>query len=554
MTTTNSDGNFEHLAGVPSAAELTILANQLFPDLTEGVNTTETGAEVADVRETEQAAYAASAETGVGALPSGVPSFNWDDPFVYGNGVPGVSGVSLVPGISGNSGSEETVSYAPKVISAEQARELESRQKQDASTENAIVSEGQTESESSVRIGTKTLAQIREDFPILSEQINGHQLVWLDNGATTQRPQQVIDRIAHYYRYENSNVHRGAHTLAARSTDAYENARRIVKDFIGASSAQEIVFVRGTTEGINLVANSFVLPQLKPGDEIIVSILEHHANIVPWQLIAQKTGAVIKVIPCDSTGQLILSEYEKLFTARTRFVSVTHVSNVLGTVTPVEELIAIAHRHGVRILIDGAQSVAHIPVNVSAWDADFFVFSGHKIYAPTGIGVVYGKKELLQAAEPYHGGGNMIADVTFERTIYNDVPNKFEAGTGSIADAVGLGAALEYLSGIGMPCVYRREHELIQYGLKELKKIPGLTLVGTAANKSSALAFKLAGHSDDEVGKRLDSYGIAVRTGHHCAQPVLRHFGYESTVRPTLGIYNSESDIDALVRALRTFG
>lgn len=554
MTTTNSDGNFEHLAGVPSAAELTILANQLFPDLTEGVNATETGAEVADVRETEQAAYAASAETGVGALPSGVPSFNWDDPFAYGNGVPGVSGVSLVPGISGNSGSEETVSYAPKVISAEQARELESRQKQDASTENAIVSGGQTESESSVRIGTKTLAQIREDFPILSEQINGHQLVWLDNGATTQRPQQVIDRIAHYYRYENSNVHRGAHTLAARSTDAYENARRIVKDFIGASSAQEIVFVRGTTEGINLVANSFVLPQLKPGDEIIVSILEHHANIVPWQLIAQKTGAVIKVIPCDSTGQLILSEYEKLFTARTRFVSVTHVSNVLGTVTPVEELIAIAHRHGVRILIDGAQSVAHIPVNVSAWDADFFVFSGHKIYAPTGIGVVYGKKELLQAAEPYHGGGNMIADVTFERTIYNDVPNKFEAGTGSIADAVGLGAALEYLSGIGMPCVYRREHELIQYGLKELKKIPGLTLVGTAANKSSALAFKLAGHSDDEVGKRLDSYGIAVRTGHHCAQPVLRHFGYESTVRPTLGIYNSESDIDALVRALRTFG
>ena len=554
MTTTNSDGNFEHLAGVPSAAELTLLANQLFPDLTEGVNATGTGAEAADVRETEQAAYGASAETAAGSLPSGVSTFNWEDPFAYGDGVSGVSAGSLVPGVSGNSGDEKTVSYAPKVMSAEQAKELESRQKQNASNENTIVSGSRSGSESSVRIGTKTLAQIREDFPILAEQINGHPLVWLDNGATTQRPQQVIDRIAHYYRYENSNVHRGAHTLAARSTDAYENARRIVKDFIGASSAQEIVFVRGTTEGINLVANSFVLPQLKPGDEIIVSILEHHANIVPWQLIAQKTGAVIKVIPCDSTGQLILSEYEKLFTAKTRFVSVTHVSNVLGTVTPVEELIAIAHRHGVRILIDGAQSVAHIPVNVSAWDADFFVFSGHKIYAPTGIGVVYGKKELLQAAEPYHGGGNMIADVTFERTIYNDVPNKFEAGTGSIADAVGLGAALEYLSDIGMPCVYRREHELIQYGLKELKKVPGLTLVGTATNKSSALAFKLAGHSDDEVGRRLDSYGIAVRTGHHCAQPVLRHFGYESTVRPTLGIYNSESDIDALVRALRTFG
>lgn len=554
MTTTNSDGNFEHLAGVPSAAELTLLANQLFPDLTEGVNATGTGAEAADVRETEQAAYGASAETAAGSLPFGVSTFNWEDPFAYGDGVSGVSAGSLVPGVSGDSGDEKTVSYAPKVMSAEQAKEQESRQKQNASNENTIVSGSRSESESSVRIGTKTLAQIREDFPILAEQINGHPLVWLDNGATTQRPQQVIDRIAHYYRYENSNVHRGAHTLAARSTDAYENARGIVKDFIGASSAQEIVFVRGTTEGINLVANSFVLPQLKPGDEIIVSILEHHANIVPWQLIAQKTGAVIKVIPCDSTGQLILSEYEKLFTAKTRFVSVTHVSNVLGTVTPVEELIAIAHRHGVRILIDGAQSVAHIPVNVSAWDADFFVFSGHKIYAPTGIGVVYGKKELLQAAEPYHGGGNMIADVTFERTIYNDVPNKFEAGTGSIADAVGLGAALEYLSDIGMPCVYRREHELIQYGLKELKKVPGLTLVGTAANKSSALAFKLAGHSDDEVGRRLDSYGIAVRTGHHCAQPVLRHFGYESTVRPTLGIYNSESDIDALVRALRTFG
>ena len=438
------------------------------------------------------------------------------------------------------------------MLSAEQAKALEAQQNQTDAPEKAVVSGSQTGSEGSIRIGTKTLAQIRDDFPILAEEINGHPLVWLDNGATTQRPQQVIDRIAHYYRYENSNVHRGAHTLAARSTDAYENARRIVKDFIGASSAQEIVFVRGTTEGINLVANSYVLPQLKPGDEIIVSILEHHANIVPWQLIAQKTGAVIKVIPCDATGQLILSEYEKLFTRKTRFVSVTHVSNVLGTVTPVEELIAIAHRHGVRIMIDGAQSVAHIPVNVTALDADFFVFSGHKIYAPTGIGVVYGKKELLQAAEPYHGGGNMIADVTFERTIYNDVPNKFEAGTGSIADAVGLGAALEYLSGIGMPCVYRREHELIQYGLKELRTVPGLTLVGTAANKSSALAFKLAGHSDDEVGKVLDSYGIAVRTGHHCAQPVLRHFGYESAVRPTLGIYNSESDIDRLVRALRT--
>ena len=363
----------------------------------------------------------------------------------------------------------------------------------------------------------------------------------------------MIDKLSYYYEHENSNVHRGAHALAAKSTDAYEGAREIVKNFIGAPSSDEIIFVRGTTEGINLVANAYVAPMLSPGDEIIVSILEHHANIVPWQLVAQQTGAVLKVIPCDETGQLVLSEYEKLFTKRTKFVAVTHVSNVLGTVTPVEELTAIAHRHGVRILIDGAQSVAHIPVNVSALDTDFFVFSGHKIFAPTGIGVLYGKRELLEAARPYHGGGNMIADVTFERTIYNDIPNKFEAGTGSIADAVGLGAALNYLSEIGMPCIYRWEHELLQYAMKEMRKIKGLTLIGTPLNKASVLSFKLDGYSDEEVGKRLDSYGIAVRTGHHCAQPVLRRFGYEGSVRPTLALYNSPDDIDRLVQVLRTF-
>jgi cysteine desulfurase/selenocysteine lyase len=405
----------------------------------------------------------------------------------------------------------------------------------------------------SIVIGSKTLSQIRSDFPILSETINGNPLVWLDNGATTQRPRAVIDRLSYYYEHENSNVHRGAHTLAARSTDAYENARGIVSRFIGAPSADDIIFVRGTTEAINLVANAYVKPTLEPGDEIIVSLLEHHANIVPWQLIAEETGAVIKVIPVDKDGQLLLHEYEKLFTKKTKFVSVTHVSNTLGTITPVEELVAIAHRHGVRILIDGAQSVAHIPVNVSALDADFFVFSGHKIYGPTGIGVVYGKKELLEAARPYHGGGNMIADVTFERTIYNPAPNKFEAGTGSIADAVGLGAALEYLEGIGMPDVSRWEHELLQYGLRELRTVKGLTLVGTARDKASALAFKLDGYSDDEVGARLDSYGVAVRVGHHCAQPVLRHFGYESVVRPTLALYNSPDDIDTLVRVLKSF-
>lgn len=281
-------------------------------------------------------------------------------------------------------------------------------------------------------------------------------------------------------------------------------------------------------------------------------MLEHHANIVPWQLIAQETGAVIKVIPVDESGQLILSEYEKLFTKRTKFVSVTHVSNVLGTITPVEELVAIAHRHGVRILIDGAQSVAHIPVNVTALDADWFVFSGHKIYAPTGIVVVYGKKEVLEEAKPYHGGGNMIKDVTFERTLYNPAPNKFEAGTGSIADAVGLGAALEYLTKIGMAEISKYEHELIEYGVKELGKIKGLHLIGTAVNKSSALSFIIDGISNEAVGKKLDQYGIAVRVGHHCAQPILRHYGLESVVRPTLAIYNSFAEIDTLVRVLRS--
>lgn len=527
----------ENLAGVPSVAELTALANSLFPDLTGSI------AEPEAPEVPEQSLYGGSQDI---ILP-------------YAN-VPEISAVpeiSVIPPLP--TAAPAASGFAPQVLSQTQADE-QSRSIDVPTSLGGDHVEKKSEEfisyssrDESIRIGSKTLAQIRSDFPILSEQINGRQLVWLDNGATTQRPQQVIDRISYYYEHENSNVHRGAHTLAARSTDAYENARDIVRDFIGAGSSDEIVFVRGTTEAINLVANAYVKPTLEPGDEIIVSILEHHANIVPWQLIAQETGAVIKVIPVDESGQLRLDEYEKLFTKKTKFVSVAHVSNVLGTVTPIAELIAIAHRHGVRVLIDGAQSVAHIPVNVSALDADFFVFSGHKVFAPTGIGVVYGKKELLDAARPYHGGGNMIKDVTFERTIYNPAPNKFEAGTGSIADAVGLGAALTYLSEIGMPCVYRWEHELLQYALKEMKTVKGLHLIGTALNKASVLSFKLDGYSDEEVGKRLDSYGIAVRTGHHCAQPVLRHFGYESSVRPTLALYNSPDDIDALVKVLKTF-
>ena len=434
--------------------------------------------------------------------------------------------------------------YQPAVISLKEA------EKGAVSSESdQTVTAGEN---SGIMIGNKSLEDIRRDFPILSEKVHGHDLVWLDNGATTQRPQAVIDRLAYYYRHENSNVHRGAHELAARSTDAYEGARQIVADFIGAPSKDNIVFVRGTTEGINLVAQSYVKQYLEPGDEIILTLLEHHANIVPWQLIAEETGAVLRVVPVDSDGQLILPEYEKLFTRRTKFVSATHVSNVLGTVTPVHELVQIAHRHGVPILIDGAQSVAHIPVNVAAMDADFFVFSGHKIFAPTGIGVVYGKTELLEAAKPYQGGGNMIKDVTFERTVYNPAPNKFEAGTGSIADAVGLGAAIEYLNGIGMEDISRYEHELTEYAMKELGKIPGLTLVGTAPGKAGVLSFVLDRHTNESVGKRLNEYGIAVRAGHHCAQPILRHYGLEGTVRPSLAFYNSPNDIDALLRAIRT--
>lgn len=563
-------GSIEEFAGIPTAAELSALANSLFPDYTgslqdAGINfQPDVCADGADAfaRKGDPAILHTAAgklektyqrlsqeeSSGYGEFLNHAEntygrerSFDWEHPFAYGGT------------------STEAVSYSPAVLSGEQAKQIQSGVHVPDSlggdkTQNNRGSQfAGTSRNDSIIVGSKTLSQIRSDFPILSEEIRGNRLVWLDNGATTQRPRTVIDRLTYYYEHENSNVHRGAHTLAARSTDAFENARETVRRFIGASSANEIVFVRGTTEAINLVANAYVKPTLEPGDEIIVSILEHHANIVPWQLIAEETGAVIKVIPCDETGQLKLHEYEKLFTRKTKFVSVTQVSNVLGTVTPVEELAAIAHRYGVRILIDGAQSVAHIPVNVSALDADFFVFSGHKIFAPTGIGVVYGKKELLEAARPYHGGGNMIADVTFERTIYNPAPNKFEAGTGSIADAVGLGAALEYLLDIGMPSVNKWEHELLLYAVRELKTVKGIRLIGTAQNKASVLSFKLDGHSDEEVGSRLDSYGIAVRTGHHCAQPVLRRFGYEGCVRPTLALYNSPDDIEALVRVLKTF-
>jgi cysteine desulfurase/selenocysteine lyase len=394
-------------------------------------------------------------------------------------------------------------------------------------------------------------AAIREDFPILREKIHGRRLIWLDNGATTQKPQAVIDRLAYFYAHENSNVHRGAHTLAARATDAYEAAREKTRRFLNAASTKEIVFVRGATEGVNLVAQSWGRRNLRAGDEIVVTHLEHHANIVPWQQICAETGAKLRVAPVDDRGDVRLDEYEKLFHPRTRLAAFTSVSNALGTVTPAQEMIAIAHRHGALALVDGAQSVPHARTDVAALNADFFVLSGHKMYAPTGIGVVYGKQAVLESMPPWQGGGNMIADVTFERTIYQQAPERFEAGTGNIADAVGLGAAIDYLDRIGMEAIARHEHELIEATVAGLGDIPGLRLIGSPRERAGVVSFVLDGCRAEDVGKALDREGIAVRAGHHCAQPILRRFGLEATVRPSFGLYNTHEDVEALVAAVR---
>jgi cysteine desulfurase/selenocysteine lyase len=392
---------------------------------------------------------------------------------------------------------------------------------------------------------------VRRDFPILQERINGRQLVWFDNAATTQKPQSVIDRVSYFYEHENSNIHRAAHELAARATDAYEGARETVRRFIGAGSVDEIVFVRGTTEAINLVARSWGVHNVGAGDEIIVSHLEHHANIVPWQQLAASKGAKLRVIPVDDSGQVLLDEYQRLLNDRTKIVAVTQVSNALGTVVPVREIVALARRAGVCTLVDGAQSISHLRVDVRELDADFFVFSGHKIFGPTGIGALYGRKSVLDAMPPWQGGGNMIADVTFEKTIYHAPPTRFEAGTGNIADAVGLGAALEYVERLGIDNIGRYEHALLDYGTQRMKTIPGVTLIGTARDKASVLSFVLAGYTTQEVGQALNDEGIAVRTGHHCAQPILRRFGLEATVRPSFAFYNTCEEIDRMVAVVK---
>lgn len=392
---------------------------------------------------------------------------------------------------------------------------------------------------------------IRRDFPILQERVNGKQLVWFDNAATTQKPQAVIDRLAYFYAHENSNIHRAAHELAARATDAYEGAREKVRQFLHAPDVNEVIFVRGTTEAINLVAKSWGGQHVGLGDEIIVSHLEHHANIVPWQQLAAAKGAKLRVIPVDDSGQVLLDEYAKLLNDRTKIVAVTQVSNALGTVVPVKTIVEMAHRAGAVALVDGAQSVSHMRVDVQDIGADFFVFSGHKLFGPTGIGVLWGKRERLEDMPPWQAGGNMIADVTFEKTLFQPIPNKFEAGTGNIADAVGLGVAIDYINRIGIENIGRYEHDLLAYATHHLRRIAGVRLVGTAADKASVLSFVLDGYSTDEVGKALNEEGIAVRTGHHCAQPILRRMGLEATVRPSLAFYNTCEEVDRMISVVR---
>jgi len=391
---------------------------------------------------------------------------------------------------------------------------------------------------------------IRADFPILARTVCGKPLTYLDNAATTQKPRVVIDTLTRYYEEENSNIHRGVHSLSQEATTAYEQVRSDVRELLNTARNEEVVFVRGTTEAINLVASSFVRPRLSAGDEVLITAMEHHSNIVPWQLVCQATGATLRVAPVNDRGEVDLDEYRRAFSPRTRFASVVHVSNALGTINPVRVMIAEAHRHDVPILVDGAQAVAHAPVDVRDLDCDFYAFSGHKIFGPTGIGVLYGKLEHLEAMSPYQGGGDMILSVTFEKTVYNRVPARFEAGTPHIAGAIGLGAALRYVREIGLDRIARYESDLLAYGTARLEEIEGLRLIGTAREKASVLGFILGDVHPHDVGTILDHEGIAVRAGHHCAQPVMDRFGVPATVRASLAFYNTREEIDRLVEGL----
>ena len=399
---------------------------------------------------------------------------------------------------------------------------------------------------------------IRKDFPILSRTVYGKPLVYLDNGATTQKPRCVVESIADEYYSVNANVHRGVHFLSQQATDLHEASRETVRRFINARSTSEIIFTRGTTESINLVASTFADSQMKEGDEVIVSVMEHHSNIVSWQLQAARKGIVLRVIPMNDRGELLQDEYEKLFSPRTRLVSVAHVSNVLGTVNPVKEMIATAHAHGVPVLVDGAQSIPHMKVNVQDLDADFYVFSGHKVYGPTGIGVLYGKEAWLDRLPPYQGGGEMIRNVSFEKTTFNDLPFKFEAGTPDYIGSTALAKALDYVTAIGMDEIAAYEHELTAYAMQRLKEIPGMRIFGQAEQKSGVISFLVGNIHHFDMGTLLDRLGIAVRTGHHCAEPLMHRLGIEGTVRASFGLYNTREEVDALVagitRVSRMFG
>ena len=392
--------------------------------------------------------------------------------------------------------------------------------------------------------------RVRKDFPVLEREVHGKPLAYLDNAATSQKPRAVIDALTHYYSSYNANIHRGVHTLSEEATVAYEAARDEVRDFIRAPSSEEIVFTRGTTEAINLVAQSYLRPRIREGDEILISQMEHHSNIVPWQLVREQTGAVLKVVPINERGEIELEPFSDLLGPRTRLVALAHVSNALGTINPVQDMVQLARERGVPVLLDGAQAVPHLPVDVQELGCDFYAFSGHKMYAPTGIGALYGRRELLEEMGPYQGGGEMILSVTFEKTIYNRVPHKFEAGTPNIAGAIGLGTAIEYLLGLDLQAVRAHEDEVLEYATEEVSKVPSVRLIGTAASKTGVLSFLLGEIHAHDVGTVLNQEGIAVRTGHHCAQPVMDRFGVTATARASFAVYNTTQEVDRLVQGL----
>jgi cysteine desulfurase/selenocysteine lyase len=393
--------------------------------------------------------------------------------------------------------------------------------------------------------------RIRADFPILHQKVHGHPLVYLDNAATSQKPRQVIDAIVRYYERDNANIHRGVHYLSEKATEDYENSRKTVQEFINAGDSREIIFVRSTTEAINLVAQTYVRQNLKAGDEVLITAMEHHSDIVPWQMICGEKQAKLQVAPINEDGELILEDFERLLSLRTRLVAVAHLSNALGTINPLRQIIDLAHGRGIPVLVDGAQAAPRLPVDVRELDCDFYAFSGHKIYGPTGIGVLYGKLPLLEAMPPYQGGGDMISSVAFERTVYNKVPHKFEAGTPNISGPIGLRAALEYINRLGIENIERHERELLEYATKRVAALPGIKLIGTAKEKAGVLSFVMEGVHPHDIGTILDQEGIAIRTGHHCAQPVMQRFGVPATARASFGLYNTKEEIDALVSGIK---